>query len=229
MKMHSSKYLTYASLASLLSMPAIAADDISAQLDGYHVVSSQSTAGTAQFNATIDRAKKMIEYTLSYKDLEGDILQSHIHFGLPGTNGGIVSFLCTNLTPSNDPSRPRNQAIACPGTREGTVTGTILPNNVVYVPFGLPGVGGNPGVGQFPFDKTAGTTSQQLIEPGEFDELVKAIDAGATYIVVHTKAQPTGELRGNVGAAQPQGSSDLGSNNATGTPNLTNMTGVTHP
>ncbi len=194
MNINSTKCLTCASLVGLLSMSAVA-KAIDTDLDGYHVVSAQSSAGTAHFHATVDRERQIIEYTLSYKDLEGDILRSHIHFGRPATNGGIVSVLCTNL--NDDPSRPKSP-VACPGPREGTVTGTIMPDNVVYVPFGIPGVGGSPGVGQFPFDKTTGTTSQQLIEKGEFDELVKAIDAGATYIVVHTKAQPTGELRGDV-------------------------------
>ncbi len=38
----------------------------------------------------------------------------------------------------------------------------------------------------------------QGISPGDFDDVVRAMDAGATYVVVHTKAQPTGELRGQI-------------------------------
>lgn len=176
--------------AALLAMPVAAmAQEIHAKCDGYQVVSSQSTRGSAIFRAKVDRDSKgpKITFELTYKDLEGDIIQSHIHFSRPGSNGGIVTFLCTNAKlpngDSNDPSRPTNP-ILCPGTREGTVTGTIQPENIVYIPFG----------NQFP-PPPNGT---QLIEPGEFDEVVRAIDAGATYVVVHTKAQPTGELRGQI-------------------------------
>jgi hypothetical protein len=38
----------------------------------------------------------------------------------------------------------------------------------------------------------------QGIGPGEFGELVKAIDAGATYVNVHTTAFPAGEIRGQI-------------------------------
>jgi CHRD domain len=39
---------------------------------------------------------------------------------------------------------------------------------------------------------------EQGIEPGEFRELVRAINRNATYVNVHTEAFPTGEVRGNV-------------------------------
>jgi CHRD domain-containing protein len=164
--------------AALLAFGANSAlaDRVHANLDGYQVVSTQSTNGSGTFNAKIDRAARVIEYELTYDDLEGDVLQSHIHFGRPGTNGGIVTFLCTNL--NNDPSP--TPAPACPGPRSGRVTGRIAPEDIVFLPF--------PNV--FP--------PTQLIEPGEFDEVVAAIDNGAGYIVVHTTAQPLGELRGNI-------------------------------
>lgn len=154
------------------------AQTIQAKLDGYQVVSTQSTLGTGSFRAKVDRENKTIEYELSYQNLEGNVLQSHIHFGRPGTNGGIVLFLCTNLgnTPASATPAP-----LCPGPHEGTVTGILRASDVVFLPF----------QGVLP--------QQQLIEPGEFDEVVRAIDAGAAYVVVHTSAQPPGELRGNIG------------------------------
>jgi len=182
MYLNSAKCLSLMSILALFGMSAIAAadnkDSIGAKLDGYQVVSTQSSAGSGRFRANISRKNQMIEYQLSYQDLEGDILQSHIHFGRPGTNGGIVTFLCTNVAPNNDPSP--TPAPPCPGPRDGSVTGTILPEDVVYLKFN----------GVLP--------DTQLIEAGEFDELVKAIDAGAAYVVVHTKVQPPGELRGNI-------------------------------
>jgi hypothetical protein len=38
----------------------------------------------------------------------------------------------------------------------------------------------------------------QGIAPGEFDELVRAIDAGVTYANVHTEPFPAGEIRGQI-------------------------------
>jgi Cu/Zn superoxide dismutase len=60
---------------------------------------------------------------------------------------------------------------ACP--QSGTVTGTITPANVIG-------------------------PAAQGIAAGEFDELVAAMRAGATYANVHTRAFPGGEIRGQI-------------------------------
>lgn len=61
-----------------------------------------------------------------------------------------------------------------PGTAEpATVTGTITAADVI------------------------GPTSQG-IEPGSFDELVRAMSAGATYANVHSTRWPAGEIRGQI-------------------------------
>jgi hypothetical protein len=176
------KFLAAAMAVAGAAFPVAAAvQEIHAHCDGYQVVSSQSTGGSAIFRAKVDRVAKTIEYELSYSNLEGDIIQSHIHFSRPGSNGGIVLFLCTNAgnTPASATPAP-----LCPGTRDGTVTGTLHAGDVVYLPFG----------NQFP-PPPNGT---QGISPGDFDAVVRAIDAGATYVVVHTKSVPTGELRGQI-------------------------------
>jgi CHRD domain len=59
---------------------------------------------------------------------------------------------------------------ACPATG-GTITGTITPANI-----------------------GAGAAAQGLAA-GEFDEFVRAIRAGATYVNVHTTGRPAGEIR----------------------------------
>jgi CHRD domain len=176
------KFLAAGMAVGVAALPVVvAAQTIHARCDGYQVVSSQSSTGTAIFKAKVDRANKTIEYELNYSKLEGDIIQSHIHFSRPGSNGGIILFLCTNAgnTPASATPAP-----LCPGTREGTVTGTLHATDVVYVPFG----------NQFP-PPPGGT---QGISPGDFDDVARAIDAGATYVVVHTSAQPSGELRGQI-------------------------------
>jgi hypothetical protein len=45
---------------------------------------------------------------------------------------------------------------------------------------------------------TAGAAVQGL-GAGEFDELVRAMRAGATYANVHSETRPTGEIRGQIG------------------------------
>ncbi len=177
------KFLT-ASLAVIVvsALPvATPAQEVHAKCDGYQVVSSQSSHGTATFRAKVDRVNQTIQYELTYSNLEGDIIQSHIHFSRPGSNGGIVLFLCTNAgnTPASATPAP-----LCPGTREGTVTGTLHAGDVVYIPFG----------NQFP----PPPNGSQNISPGDFDAVARAIDAGAAYVVVHTQEAPTGELRGQI-------------------------------
>ena len=65
---------------------------------------------------------------------------------------------------------------ACP--QEGTVTGTITAADVVG-------------------------PALQGIAPGEFAELIQAIDAGVTYVNVHSSKHPGGEIRGQVWGGVP--------------------------
>src|SRR5690349_5796581 len=53
-----------------------------------------STAASGKFVAEIDEHDQKILYKLSYKNLEGEVTQSHIHFGQRHTPGGIVVWLC---------------------------------------------------------------------------------------------------------------------------------------
>jgi hypothetical protein len=173
-------------VAGLLSRPVVGmAETIHTSADGFQVVPSQNSPGAASFRAKVDRVAQTIEYQLAWHDLKADILQSHIHFGRRATNGDIVVFLCTNLgnTPASATPAPLcfNPAQG-DDPRNGMVKGVIKAGDIVALAFGgiLPG--------------------QQLLPFAAFDELADAIDAGATYIVVHTKAQPSGELRGQIPA-----------------------------
>jgi hypothetical protein len=141
--------------------------DVRARLDGFQETPTLSTTGHGQFRARIrDNA---IDYTLTYSDLEGGTTtQAHIHLGRPAIAGGVSAFLCGGAPPSSN--KP-----ACPN-KSGTVTGTIVPSDVIG-------------------------PANQGISPGEFDELVRAIRAGATYANVHTDKYPGGEIRGRIQVA----------------------------
>jgi len=155
--------------AVMLAVPTVMADDsrsIKADLNGFNEPPALSTPATGTFKAHI-RDEESIEYELTYQDLETDITQSHIHFGIPGVNGGISAWLCqgTIAGPAGTPS--------CAGTRTGGASGVITAAQVI----------GPAGQG---------------IAPGEFEELLRAIRAGATYANVHTVGRPGGEIRGKL-------------------------------
>jgi len=168
------------------AQPALADDDdhhrVRARLSGYQEVhfaagppatlrGAVSTVARGTFRATIDKGGQSIKYRLSYQGLEGTVAQAHIHFGQPSTVGGIVVWLCqTAGTPA--PAAVAAATPFCPP--EGTVEGTIAPAQVLAV-------------------------TGQGIAAGEFDELVRAIRAGATYANVHSSLHPPGEIRGAIG------------------------------
>ena len=132
-------------------------------MNGLQEDPSVSTTGHGSFTAKIDDEAQVIEYELSYSDLEGGAsLFSHIHFGSHDHNGGVSAFLCGGST----------KPAPCPYP-SGTVTGTIVPADVV-------GPNG------------------QGIEPGSWNELVRAIRAGHTYANIHTTRWPGGEIRGQI-------------------------------
>ena len=171
------------------SVPVALADDdddngqtFAARLSGYNEVhfiaaptpalrGAVSTAAGGLFTASIDTHANVIQYELSYAGLEGTVTQAHIHFGQPFTVGGIVVWLCqTAGTPA--PAAVAAVTPFCP-TPGGTVTGTITPAQVL-------------------------TATGQGIDAGEFDEVVRAIRAGATYANVHSTVFAPGEIRGRI-------------------------------
>jgi len=93
-------------------------------LNGYQEVPAVSSTGTGSFRAAIAPNGDAIAYKLSYSSLEGDVTQAHIHFGQRGVNGGIVTFLCSNL--GNGPAGTQ----ACPPA-PATVEGTIEADDIV--------------------------------------------------------------------------------------------------
>jgi CHRD domain-containing protein len=122
-----------------------------------------STSGNGKFDATLSRRSEEIRYTLSYRALEGNVTQAHIHFGARAQSGGISVFLCTNL--DNGPAGTQ----ACPAA-PATISGTLRATDVI----------GPAGQG---------------ITAGQFRELSAAMEAGVTYVNVHSTLYPAGEIR----------------------------------
>lgn len=138
---------------------------IKERLSGYEEVPALSTTGSGQFRAQIDRRRDEIEYRLSWRGLESPVTQAHIHFENETNNGPIVVFLCANVGTPPAGTQP------CPTGTEGSIRGTIEPEDV------------------------GGGAAAQGLAAGEFDEFVRAVRAGATYVNVHSTIRTGGEIR----------------------------------
>ena len=153
---------------------------LTATMSGYQETPAAiSSTGTAQFTADVSKDGQSISWQLTYSGLEGDVTQSHIHFGQRAITGGISVFLCTNL--GNGPAGTQT----CPGPHSGAISGTITAADV------------SPNI-----PATAGARAQG-IATGEYGELVKAIDAGKTYANLHTTIWPGGEIRAQLNEDDP--------------------------
>jgi hypothetical protein len=160
---------------ALVISPALAQNNVRADLVSFQEVPSISSPASGQFRGRIIK-NSSIEYKLSYKGLEADATQAHIHLGQEGVNGGIVVFLCQSATNMD----PTGLAPQCP-LREGTVTGTITQANVT-----------NRAAGQGIDGSDTGTSAP------EFAEFLRAIRDEVTYANVHTTKFPSGEIRGQI-------------------------------
>lgn len=152
--------------------PVSAQNTMRADLESFQEVPPISSPASGQFRAKVIK-NTSIEYTLSYKGLEADATQSHIHFGQRGVAGGIVVFLCqgTSLDPTG-------LAPTCP-LREGSVSGTLTSANLA------------------PNAQAQGQGIEGATAP-EFAELLKAIRDDVTYVNVHTTKFTGGEIRGQI-------------------------------
>jgi hypothetical protein len=92
-------------------------DQFRASLNGYNEVPSKSTRAQGSFEAQL--GNRVINYTLTYANLETPASASHIHFAQSKVNGNVIAFLC------GGGDKP-----ACP-VSEGTVTGTIDPADII--------------------------------------------------------------------------------------------------
>jgi hypothetical protein len=157
---------------------------LKADLSGYQEIPAVSTGGTASFTADVSQDGNSISWQLSYSGLEGTVLQSHIHFGQRSVNGPIIIFFCTNL--GNGPAGTQ----ACPasplaGAEPVTISGTFDRDDVLC--------GGC----------TTAAPFGQGIGAGEWEELVRAIDAGKAYANLHSNRWPGGEIRAQLNEGDP--------------------------
>jgi hypothetical protein len=133
---------------------------------GYEENPDVSTVATGSFDARLSKDGTSIHYVLSYSGLEGNVQQSHVHFGKPGINGGISFFLCG--TAGFQPPAPAPAPPTCP--QSGTVEDDIVAADVI------------------------GPTGQG-IEVGNLAEILAAMRAGHAYANVHSTKWPGGEIR----------------------------------
>src|SRR5580704_7559990 len=80
--------------------------------------STINSTGSGEFKATISADGTTIDYEETFRDLSSTVTQSHIHFGRPALTGGVVLFLCTNLTPPTGVPKPQ----ACPTASPATIS-----------------------------------------------------------------------------------------------------------
>ncbi len=146
--------------------------EFKAKLQGFQEVPAISTTGKGTFTAVLSADKTTLSYTLTYSGLIGDVHQAHIHLGQKGVNGGVSVFLCETAN-AQDPfaEGAPGDAPTCP--QEGTVTGVLTNVNIIG-------------------------PNAQGIAPGEFGELVVALESGVTYANVHSMRWPGGEIRGQI-------------------------------
>ncbi len=85
---------------------------LKATMSGYQEVPAVSSTGTADFTADVSQDGSSIAWQLSYSGLEGNVLQSHIHFGQRSVIGGSGTFTAADVSP-NIPATlaARNQGI----------------------------------------------------------------------------------------------------------------------
>ena len=130
-----------------------------------------ATNATGSFSATLSADGTTLSYTLTYNNLNAQVTQSHIHFGLPKETGGVMVFLCQTAA---GPAPATDAVQTCPDTTSGTVNGTITIANVV------------------------GPNSQGITPGVDFDKVIQAMRQHLAYVNVHSTRSPVGEIRGVV-------------------------------
>jgi len=99
------------------SMAYSQTERFSASLGGENEVPPINTAGTGDFEMTIQQGT--ITFSLTFSGLSSPLGVAHLHFAPSKVAGGVMIFLC------GGGGQP-----ACPAATSGTITGTITAANV---------------------------------------------------------------------------------------------------
>jgi CHRD domain len=148
-----------------------------------------ATTGTGTFRATISSDGEEINYSLTFRNLEGDVTQAHIHIGHPQNAGGIVLWLCqaVNRNPAPGNTTPECTENDPLDKRNGRVTGRLTAADVTLSPAN--------GIGRV---VSPGPPPVLAPDAGDFEEIVRLIRAGATYVNVHSTKFGPGEVRSQI-------------------------------
>jgi hypothetical protein len=132
-----------------------------AVLSGYEEVPTLVTASSGE--ATVDVASDgaSLTVTLTFTGLEAAAQSAGLYLGRPGVQGQRITYICGGTKTT------------CPTGPDGTVTATVMANDVT----GVPGQG---------------------LAAGDFEALLRAIDNDAVYVNVRTLKYGDGEIRGQL-------------------------------
>ena len=119
---------------------------------------SGSASGHVEFLIAGDDSR--IDFVFTYGGLTAPPLFAHVHIGQHNVNGGVSFFFCGGGT------KP-----PCPAATSGSVTGTVVPGDVI------------------------GPLAQG-VAAGDLAAVIAMMRAGLTYSNMHTPAHPGGEIRG---------------------------------
>jgi hypothetical protein len=112
--------LIMATSQSATSTGPVPNDSHKAIMLGFEEVPAVSSTGTGELRLKINELDQVIDYELTYRDLEGTTTNaSHIHIAQPSVIGGVVAFLC------GGGGKP-----ACTPT-SGAISGSIVPADIV--------------------------------------------------------------------------------------------------
>ena len=180
LRLHRSTLLRGAAMVALTLVAGLTQADkggednrqVHARLGGFQEVPVVSTNGSGEFRGKIDGQTGEVDYEFSYSEMQGTVLQAHIHLGQRGVNGGIMVWLCQSAT---------NPAPAAVAATTPVCTSPAFASSGRITAISLVGPGG----------------AQQL-GAGELAELAAALRAGVAYVNVHTNLSPAGEIRGQI-------------------------------
>ncbi len=129
------------------------------------------TAASGEFRGRIAPDDRSLTFELRWSNLTGAPLVAHFHFAQRAVSGAVVVNIC------GTPGKP-----ACGGA-SGSITGTVVPSDVLSVP-------------------------AQGFAAGDFAGFLRIIRNGVSYVNIHTPTFPAGEIRGQIRVVEEEREND---------------------